>query len=65
MTTISTHSAGPPVGGSAATVAGACAGCGTFTGWGRPALADQSSGPGVPVVLCPRCDPETDLLPLA
>ena len=41
-------------------VAGVCFGCGVFTGWGRSALADQSSGPGVPIVLCPTCDPETD-----
>jgi hypothetical protein len=57
VTTIVPH---PP---TPATVPGVCFRCGRPTELGRRALSDQLSGPGLLVVWCPVCDPETDTPP--
>lgn len=62
MVTIVPHPPMPPTAQSP-TVAGVCFRCGKPTESGRRALSDQLSGPGLPVVWCPVCDPETDTPP--
>ena len=60
MTTIVPTPSTPATGQLSPTVAGVCFRCGKPTESGRRALSDQLSGPGLPVVWCPVCDPETD-----